>query len=143
SAVAMVSDRGITGYAFDSIGRYGKGALLRERFFPRVVGKSFVDSKGLIDPPACARAAMANEKSGGHGERPGAVALIEAAAWDLRAKALGVPLWKAIAARYGARHAGARIAVYASCGHYRRGEEDSLAHEVGSALDAGYRCVKI
>src|SRR5205809_3355015 len=84
SAVAMVSDRGLTGYAFDSIGRYGKGALLRERFFPRVVGQSFVDSKGLIDPPACARAAMKNEKSGGHGERSGAVALIEAAAWDLR-----------------------------------------------------------
>ena len=41
SAVAMVSDTGITGYAFDSIGRYGKGALLRERFFPRVLGKSF------------------------------------------------------------------------------------------------------
>ena len=34
SAVAMVSDRGITGYAFDSIGRHGRRALLRERFFP-------------------------------------------------------------------------------------------------------------
>src|SRR4051812_49823965 len=68
SAVAMVSDRGITGYAFDSIGRYGKGALLRERFFPRLVGQSLVDGKGFIDPPACATAAMKNEKSGGHGE---------------------------------------------------------------------------
>jgi L-alanine-DL-glutamate epimerase-like enolase superfamily enzyme len=137
SAVAMVSDTGITGYAFDSIGRYGKGALLRERFFPRVLGQS---SDGLIDPPALARAAMANEKSGGHGERSGAVALIEAAAWDLRAKAQGVPLWRSIADYYGERGNGA-IAVYASCGHFRT--DDVLRDEVQRAVDAGYRCVKI
>src|SRR3954466_11126846 len=115
SAVAMVSDRGITGYAFDSIGRYGKGALLRERFFPRLLGKEFPDP---MDPPAITRAAMANEKPGGHGERPGAVALIEAAAWDLRAKAQGVPLWRSIADYYG-RKGNPDIAVYASCGHFR------------------------
>src|SRR5690242_18255137 len=97
SALAMVSDGGLTGYAFDSIGRYGKGALLRERFFPRLLQaepRTLLDTAGLIDPPACARAAMANEKPGGHGERPGAVGLIEAAAWDLRAKAQGLPLWR-------------------------------------------------
>lgn len=137
SAVAMVSDRGITGYAFDSIGRYGKGALLRERFFPRLAGMEF---PGLIDPPACARAAMANEKPGGHGERPGAVGLIEAAAWDLRAKAQGVPLWRSIADYY--RTEGSdRISVYASCGHFR--DDRALADEVRKALDLGYRTVKI
>ncbi|HUQ74144.1 MAG TPA: enolase C-terminal domain-like protein [Burkholderiales bacterium] len=140
SAVAMVSDRGITGYAFDSIGRYGKGALLRERFFPRLVGRSFVDSSGLIDPPACARAAMANEKPGGHGERSGAVALIEAAAWDLRAKAQGLPLWRSLAAYYGS-DGGATIPVYASCGHFR--EDNAIAVDVRKAVDLGYRTVKI
>jgi L-alanine-DL-glutamate epimerase-like enolase superfamily enzyme len=141
SAVAMVSDRGITGYAFDSIGRYGKGALLRERFFPRIAGRSdLVDGGGMIDPPACARAAMANEKGGGHGERPGAVALIEAAAWDLRAKALGLPLWRAIADYYG-RQGSATISAYASCGHFRT--DDVLTDEVRRAVEAGYRCVKI
>src|SRR6185436_5854454 len=140
SAVAMVSDRGITGYAFDSIGRYGKGALLRERFFPRMVGQSSVDSKGLIDPPAVARAAMANEKSGGHGERPGAVALLEAAAWDLRAKSQGVPLWRCMADYYRTKGSGT-IDAYASCGHFRT--DDVLTDEVRRAVDAGYRCVKI
>ena len=134
SAVAMVSDRGITGYAFDSIGRYGKGALLRERFFPRLLGKEF------IDPPACTREVMANEKPGGHGERPGAVALIEAAAWDLHAKAQGVPLWRSIADYYG-RKGDATIAAYASCGHFRT--DDILTDEVKRAVDAGYRCVKV
>src|SRR5579871_4344688 len=149
SALAIVAEldgRRLAGFAFDSIGRYGKGGLLRERFIPRLraaATTALVDSSGVIDPAACVRAVMANEKDGGHGERPGAVALIEAAAWDLRAKALGVPLWKAIAARYGGKHAGARIAVYASCGHYRQGEEDSLGFEIRGVLDAGYRCVKI
>jgi L-alanine-DL-glutamate epimerase-like enolase superfamily enzyme len=137
SAVAMVSDAGITGYAFDSIGRYGKGGLLRERFFPRVLGQSF---DGLIDPPAVARAAMANEKSGGHGERPGAVALIEAAAWDLRAKMQGVPLWRCLADNYRTNGSGT-ISAYASCGHFRT--DDVLTEEVKRAVDAGYRCVKI
>ncbi|HWI37469.1 MAG TPA: enolase C-terminal domain-like protein [Burkholderiales bacterium] len=137
SAVAMVSDTGVTGYAFDSIGRYGKGALLRERFFPRVLGRSF---DGLIDPPAVARAAMANEKSGGHGERPGAVALIEAAAWDLRAKSQGVPLWRCLADYYRTKGSGT-ISAYASCGHFRT--DDVLTDEVKRAVDAGYRCVKI
>ena len=140
SAVAIVSDRGLTGYAFDSIGRYGKGALLRERFFPRLLNKAIVDASGIIDPPACARAAMANEKAGGHGERPGAIGLIEAAAWDLRAKAQGLPLWRSIAQYYG-KKGDESIAVYASCGHFRT--DEILLDEVKRAVDAGYRCVKI
>jgi len=144
SAVAMVSDRGITGYAFDSIGRYGKGALLRERFFPRLLRakpEELLDGDGLPDPAAFARAAMADEKQGGHGERPGAVGLIEAAAWDLRAKLQEVPLWKSIARYFGVGLARPEIAVYASCGHFRT--DDVLTFEVKSAVDAGYTCVKI
>lgn len=149
SALAIVAEldgRRLAGYAFDSIGRYAKGGLLRERFIPRLLGAapaSLCDNTGLIEPEACARALMVNEKGGGHGERPGAVALVEAAAWDLRAKLQGLPLWKSIAGRYANRGAEPRIRAYASCGHYRPGEEDSLAQEVRSALDAGYRCVKI
>ena len=63
SAVALVAEGGLTGYAFDSIGRYGKGALLRERFFPRLLAakpEALLDRAGLIDPTACARAVMAN-----------------------------------------------------------------------------------
>lgn len=146
SAVTIVTDGKLRGYAFDSIGRYGKGGLLRERFVPRLLNakpEALLDDSGLIDPEACVRVVMANEKDGGHGERPGAVALIEAAAWDLRAKAQGVPLWKSIAARHGARSAHARIEAYASCGHYRVGDEAGLEQEIGGAIDAGYRCVKI
>jgi D(-)-tartrate dehydratase len=144
SALVLVSDSGLRGYAFDSIGRYGKGALLRERFIPRLLQAdpaSLLDASGLVDPAACARAAMANEKQGGHGERPGAIGLIEAAAWDLRAKTQGLPLWRSIAAYFGYRNARSDIAVYATCGHFR--SDDVLTREIGEAVDAGYRCVKI
>jgi len=143
SALALVSDRGLVGYAFDSIGRYGKGALLRERFLPRLLRAkpdALLDAEGLIDPAACARAAMADEKPGGHGERPGAIGLIEAAAWDLRAKAQGLPLWRSLAQYFG-REAKPQIDVYASCGHFRT--DDVLTFEVKKAIDAGYACVKI
>jgi L-alanine-DL-glutamate epimerase-like enolase superfamily enzyme len=143
SALALVSDRGLTGYAFDSIGRYGKGALLRERFFPRLLQskpEALLDRDGLIDPAACARAALLDEKPGGHGERPGAIGLVEAAAWDLRAKAQDLPLWQSIARYFGTK-ANAQIAAYASCGHFRT--DDVLTFEVKSAVDAGYTCVKI
>lgn len=144
SAVAMVADDGTTGYAFDSIGRYAKGGLLRERFLPRLLAAApdaLVDRNGLIDPPSCARVAMANEKAGGHGERPGAIGLLEAAAWDLRAKQQRLPLWRSLAQYYGTASASASIAVYASCGHFRT--DDILTDEVRRAIDAGYRCVKI
>ena len=144
SALSMKAEGKLTGYAFDSIGRYGKGALLRERFIPRLLQadpQSLLDAAGLIDPAACARAAMANEKAGGHGERPGAIGLIEAAAWDLRAKAQGLALWRSIADHYGVRDAGPRIGVYASCGHFMN--DHSLKDEAGRVRDAGYRCIKI
>jgi D(-)-tartrate dehydratase len=144
SALAIRTDAGLTGYAFDSIGRYGKDALLRERFIPRVINSDaskWMNNAEVIDPPAFARAAMANEKPGGHGERPGAVGLLEAAAWDLRAKQQGVPLWRSIAEYYNVREAGPRIEAYATCGHFRT--DDVLTFEVRQAIDAGYRCVKI
>jgi D(-)-tartrate dehydratase len=132
------------GYAFDSIGRYGKGALLRERFIPRLLQAdpaSLVDRSGLIDPPACVQAAMANEKPGGHGERPGAIGLIEAAAWDLRAKMQRWPLWRSIAQYHGVRDATPEISVYASCGHFRPNED--LRVELQKVRVAGYTLAKI
>ena len=32
-----IGDQALVGLAFDSIGRYGKGGLLRERFIPRLL----------------------------------------------------------------------------------------------------------
>jgi D(-)-tartrate dehydratase len=152
SALAIVTDhvgggRKVVGYAFDSIGRYGKGGLLRERFMPRLLAADphrLLDESGLIDPLAATRVAMQNEKSGGHGERPGAIGLLEAALWDARAKAGGEPLWRVLARRFAHPGANGTIPVYASCGHFRPGAAgNALQDEVKHARDLGYLTVKI
>jgi L-alanine-DL-glutamate epimerase-like enolase superfamily enzyme len=152
SALAIVTDRVIDGapvigYAFDSIGRYAKGGLLRERFIPRLLdgpADSLLDAEGLPDPQACWNRMMRDEKEGGHGERSGAVGLLDAALWDLRAKLRGEPLWRTLARESG--HAGAQpvIATYGSCGHFQPGADtQALRDELRAALDLGYRTVKI
>ncbi len=89
SAVVVETDGGLHGLGFDSVGRYGHGALLRERFIPRLLDAppgGLLDEDGLIDPAAAWRVMMANEKPGGHGERAGAVGVLDMALWDLRAR---------------------------------------------------------
>ncbi len=152
SALAVITDRvsegkPVVGYAFDSIGRYASGALLKQRFLPRLLAASpdaLLDSRGIVDPDACYRIVMANEKGGGHGERSVAVGLLDAALWDLRAKQEGKPLWRSLADRYARRDATDRIPVYGTCGYFRAGTGLSdLESEVRRAADAGFTRVKI
>ena len=90
------------------------------------------------------RSLMKDEKPGGHGERCGAVGLIDAALWDLAAKTAGEPLWSLLARRHGGANASAKIAVYASGGHYRASNDiDGLCDDVRRAIGQGHRRFKI
>ena len=151
SAIAIHTDarkdgKPLIGLAFDSIGRYGHGALLRERFIPRLLDadpRDYSDGNGGIDPDKAWAIAMRNEKPGGHGERPGAVGLLDAAFYDLAAKNAEFPLW-AYLARQDGRDAGNRIVVYASGGHYRPAHDvETLCDEVRAAIARGHRQFKI
>jgi L-alanine-DL-glutamate epimerase-like enolase superfamily enzyme len=144
SAVAVVTDkhvggRPLIGLGFDSIGRYGHGGLLRERFIPRLLaadaGDYAAETGDAIDPLRAWTVMMRNEKAGGHGDRAGAVGVLDAALWDLAAKAEGKPLWRVLAERFNGGKALARVPTYASGGHYRDGNE---AAEIGAEL-ASYR----
>ncbi|NIF86095.1 mandelate racemase [Comamonas sp. Tr-654] len=153
SLVAVVTDvirdgKPVIGYGFNSNGRYGQGALMRDRFIPRVLEAnpaSLIDDSGEnLDPHKIWACMMTNEKPGGHGERSVAVGTIDMAVWDAVAKIEGQPLFQLLAQRYGTAAANPRVFVYAAGGYYYPGKGlDKLRQEMESYLDRGYSVVKM
>ena len=153
SVVAVLTDvvregRPVVGFGFNSNGRYGQGALMRERFLPRLAAadaESLVDAaRDNLDPFAIWSALMANEKPGGHGERAVAVGTIDMAVWDAVAKIAGQPLYRLLADRYRNGQADDKVWVYAAGGYYYPGKGYAqLQDEMRSYRDRGYRVVKI
>lgn len=153
SVVAVVTDvvrdgKAVVGYGFNSNGRYGQGALMRDRFLARVLEAdpaTLIDeANDNLDPFAIWRTLMTNEKPGGHGERSVAVGTIDMAVWDAVAKIAGVPLWRLLADRYRGGVADEKVWVYAAGGYYYPGKDDEkLKAEMRSYLDRGYDVVKM
>ncbi len=153
SAVAVVTDavrdgRPVVGYGFNSNGRYGQGALLRERFIPRVLEadpRTLLDETAEnLDPRRIWDCAMRNEKPGGHGERSVAVGTLDMAVWDAVAKIARKPLYRLLAERYGDGRVDETVFVYAAGGYYYPGKDHAqLQDEMKRCLDRGYTVVKM
>jgi L-alanine-DL-glutamate epimerase-like enolase superfamily enzyme len=153
SLVAAVTDvvrdgKRVVGYGFNSNGRYGQGALIRERFAPRIQEakpESLLDKTGgNIDPYKIWSCMMTNEKPGGHGERSVAVGTIDMAVWDAVAKIAGLPLFEFLAQKFGDGKPNRRVFVYAAGGYYYPGKNvDTLKAEMKSYLHRGYSVVKM
>ncbi|PJI43877.1 mandelate racemase/muconate lactonizing enzyme family protein [Ferrovibrio sp.] len=153
SVVAVITDqvrdgKPVVGFGFNSNGRYGQGALMRERFLPRLMDAnpdSLVDTaNNNLDPFAIWKTLMTNEKPGGHGERSVAVGTLDMAVWDAVAKIAGVPLWRLLADRYRDGVADDKVWVYAAGGYYYPGKDlSALQDEMKSYRDRGYRVVKM
>jgi L-alanine-DL-glutamate epimerase-like enolase superfamily enzyme len=156
SVVAVVTDalregRPVVGYGFSSIGRFGQGGLIRERFAPRLVaaGRRLVSGAGAgIDPFRAWDHMMEGEKPGGHGERCVAVGALDMAVWDAAAKIAGEPLHRfladATAGATGRRCGSGRIPVYAAGGYpFPADDIPRLTDEVRGFLDQGFTHVKI
>jgi L-alanine-DL-glutamate epimerase-like enolase superfamily enzyme len=154
SLVAVITDavrdgRRVVGYGFNSNGRYGQGALMRERFIPRILGappESLLDDAGEnLDPNRVWAAMFKNEKPGGHGERSVAVGTIDMAVWDAVAKIAGKPLFRLLGERYGGGRRGrpARLRLRRG-GYYYPGKDiPQFMDEMRSYLDRGYTVVKM
>lgn len=153
SVVAVVTDvvrdgKPVVGYGFNSNGRYGQGALMRERFIDRVLSaspESLIDQERQnLDPFAIWKALMTNEKPGGHGERSVAVGTIDMAVWDAVAKIEGKPLYRLLADRYRNGVADEKVWVYAAGGYYYPGKDHTqLQDEMRGYRDRGYKVVKM
>jgi L-alanine-DL-glutamate epimerase-like enolase superfamily enzyme len=153
SVVAVVTDvvrdgRRVTGFGFNSNGRYAPSGLLRERFIPRLKEAdpfSLVDeARGNLDPHACWAAMMRNEKPGGHGERSVAVGVLDMAVWDAVAKIEGKSLARLLGERYRGGEVDRDVFVYAAGGYYypEKGLK-GLQDEFRSYLDRGYTVCKM
>ncbi len=153
SVVALITDvvregKPVVGYGFNSNGRYGQGALMRERFFPRLMAadsKTLLDETGEnLDPFRIWSTLMTNEKPGGHGERSVAVGTIDMAVWDAVAKIAEKPLYRLLADRYREGQADDKVWVYAAGGYYYPGKDmTALQNEMKRYRDLGYQVVKM
>ncbi|NEA29934.1 mandelate racemase [Actinomadura bangladeshensis] len=153
SLVALISDvrrngRPLVGVAFNSIGRFAQGGILRERMIPRVLSADpdslLAPDTGLLDPGRVLKRVMKDEKPGGHGDRAAAAAAIELACWDLLAKHAAEPAHVVIAKAYGRAPGWDGAPVYAAGGYYRPGDDvRHLRTELNGYRDDGYPAVKI
>lgn len=153
SVLALETDvirngRPIVGYGFNSNGRYAQGALLRERFIPRLMsaepGALLDDTASNLDPFKIWETLMANEKPGGHGERSVAVGVVDMAVWDAVAKIEGKPLCRLLAERFGQGAPEKDVFVYAAGGYYYPGKDvEELCREMTGYFDQGYSVVKM
>jgi D(-)-tartrate dehydratase len=153
SLVALETDvvrngKPVTGYAFDSIGRFAQGGILRERMIPRLQAAkpdTLMDASGeIFSPEAVLKTVMRNEKPGGHGDRAAAAGAIELAVWDLNAKLLDEPAHVTIARHYGRQGKRDGVNVYAAGGYYY--PEDStqrLVDEFARYRDMGFDAFKM
>ena len=153
SVVAVITDvirdgRPVTGFAFNSTGRYACGAQMRARFIPRILAakpETLLDDTGTnIDPAKVLAVMLRREKSGGHSERSIAVGTIEVALWDAVAKIAEKPLHRLLAERYNGGQVAERVFCYVGGGWYLPGQTiRDLQDEMLRHLDAGYTMVKM
>src|SRR6478609_2629690 len=106
SVVAVTTDvmRGgkpVTGFAFNSTGRYACGAQMRDRLIPRIMKAPpdfLLNAAGdNLDCEKILACMMQREKPGGHTERSVAIGTLEVACWDAVAKIASLPLHALIA----------------------------------------------
>jgi L-alanine-DL-glutamate epimerase-like enolase superfamily enzyme len=153
SVVAVVTDvkrdgRPVTGYAFNSTGRYACGAQMRARFIPRILKADpeslLNETDDNLDPAKILAVMMRNEKSGGHSERSIGIGTIEVAVWDAVAKIAGKPLHVLLAERFNGGKTREKCFVYVGGGWYAPGKGiPELQDEMKRHLDSGYTMVKM
>ena len=153
SVLALMTDvirngKPVTGFGFNSNGRYAPSGLLRERFIPRLRAAdpgAVVDETGEnLDPARVWEVLMRNEKPGGHGERSVAVGVLDMAVWDAVAKIAALPLYRLLADRYRGGRIERKVFVYAAGGYYYPDKDlSALQKEMQGYLDLGYSVVKM
>ena len=153
SVVAVTTDvmRGgkpVTGFAFNSTGRYACGAQMRDRLIPRIMKAppdSLLNATGdNFDCEKILACMMQREKPGGHTERSVAIGTLEVACWDAVAKIADQPLHAVLAQKYNNGKVQDEVPCYVGGGWYAPGKGiPELQDEIRRRLDEGYTTMKI
>lgn len=153
SLVAVETDvirngRPVTGYAFDSIGRFAQGGIIKERMIPRLMAaapESLLDENtNMFSAAKVLQAIIRNEKPGGHGDRAAAAAAIELAIWDLNAKLADEPAHVTIARHFGRKGRSEGVTVYAAGGYYYpQDSTQRLETELRGYIEQGFDTFKM
>lgn len=153
SVVAVITDvmRGgkpVTGFAFNSTGRYACGAQMRDRLIPRIMKappEALLNAAGdNFDCEKILACMMQREKPGGHTERSVAIGTIEVACWDAVAKIADMPLHAVLAGKYNVGKVPEKVPCYVGGGWYAPGKGiKELQDEIRLRLDEGYTTMKI
>lgn len=138
----------VIGYGFMSNGRYAQGAILRDRFIPRILDADPASLRDKasdnLDPFAIWQTFMSNEKPGGHGDRAHAAGALDMAVWDAVGKIAGKPLWRLLSERYNGGNFDEAVLVYPGGGYYYPGKEiEGLVTEMRGYQEQGYKVVKM
>ncbi len=138
----------VTGYSFNSTGRYACGAQMRDRLIPRIFAappESLLnEDSSNLDPEKILARMMKNEKPGGHSERSVPIGTIEVAIWDAVAKIADEPLHSVLAKKYNAGKVLEQVPCYVGGGWYAPGKGIAdLEAEIRMRLEEGYTTMKI
>jgi len=132
--VSISTDEEYTGIGFIT-GTAISGSLLSQlislAITPALIGQNPCDTERLWDR-------MYHEvlpRRGGDGLMRNAIAAVDMALWDIKARAAGLPLWQFLGGRR------AKVPTYANCAHHLPVNE--LAERARSYVDAGHRALKI
>ena len=132
--VDVVTDDGPQGMGF-AMGTQAAGDIL-DGMIHTILAPAIVGSDPLLSADLWTRMyAEAAPRRGGDGYMRNAIAAIDFALWDIKGKALGVP----VSTLFGGHRS--RIPTYANCAHHM--PPDELADRAAEDVKAGHKALKI
>lgn len=131
--VELATDNGMSGLGFVSAspvtGEFLQG-FVEKILAPVLSGEDASSTESIWE-----KLYLAVPRRGGEGLMRLAIAAVDIALWDIKAKQLQVPLWKLLGGRR------EQVPTYANCAHHL--PVDELAAKAASYVEAGHRALKI
>jgi L-alanine-DL-glutamate epimerase-like enolase superfamily enzyme len=135
--VIIRTDEGISGTGYTSTLAHGDHAIvdiISREYIPRLIGEDPLSTQRIWDDLYWSDAHWVGRSGITHM----ALAAVDIALWDLKAKAFGVPLYKLIGG-----HKDGRVASYNTDGGWLNFETARLIEEMTALVEQGYRGVKM